>query len=309
MSASLAQGLRLPRPAFKSWSGWWSQLATTLVSEKGALPEGLLAGMLCDDAEQAFMAGYQLALARLVEGAPGHLRAFAVSEGAGRTLREMRTHLARSAGNADWILTGHKEFVTLPEDIEECLVLATSVPDETGESSVVVRLGRAQLARSLTATGLHPPGMQRVTFGKMTFSELPIRNAALLKGNGHEDYSKRFRWLEDHLVLMALQGLLIRRVLIEDGVADSRQARQDVERILASAAALQGQVTLKSPGSLEALVFAGVRDQMLSLFKQWRQSGSDALISELVVIEGLLSIAVQAQTRRAEKAWQQTLGG
>lgn len=309
MSASLAHALRLARPPFESWSTWWTALSTTVVSESGSIPPGLLAGMLCHDAEQAFMAGYQLALAELVGGAPGHLRAFAVSEGAGRTLRDMRTHLSRSAGGADWVLTGHKEFVTLPEAIEECLVLATSAPEETGQSSVVVKLNHAQVVRSLTVSGLQPAGMTQVTFGKMTFSELPIHKNAVLKGDGHEDYSKRFRWLEDHLVLQALQGRLIRLVLLEDGVATTDQARRDVERLLALAAALQSQIRQIRVGNLEALVFAGVRDQMLALFTDWVASGSEALKAELLVMQGLLSIAAQAQAKRLEKAWQQTLDG
>ena len=109
--------LRLARPPFESWSTWWTALSTTVVSESGSIPPGLLAGMLCHDAEQAFMAGYQLALAELVGGAPGHLRAFAVSEGQVEPCGICERIWVASAGGADWVLTGHKEFVTCPKQL------------------------------------------------------------------------------------------------------------------------------------------------------------------------------------------------
>jgi alkylation response protein AidB-like acyl-CoA dehydrogenase len=306
---------------FTTWIAWWRELSTILAPVSAATPasiaaqQALLAGTLSEGAEQAFMAGYQLALALLVNGKADRLRAFAVTEGAGKSLRAMETRVVADGAAGQWKLSGHKAFVTLPEVIDECFVLAASAPEETGRATVVVRLERAQLAQSLVAKGLVPPGLAAVNFGKLAFSDLVLPHAAMLAGNGHEDYSKRFRWLEDHLVLIALQGWMLRSLLAyQKAAAADPDLLQDAEMLLLLCTSLQNQLSAPADDVLSALVFAGVRRQMGELMKKWQYAppgnpvDGNALSTGLKVMHGLVGVAASAQGRRREKAWLQTLG-
>ena len=311
MNDAWLHGLRLPVRSFDTWAGWWADLFPRLSGQADAdlsgdpAAQAWLSGVLASGPEQAFLGGYQVALAALVGATTDRLRAFAATEGPGKSLRRPATRLVE-VGEGLWTLSGQKSFVTLPDLLDECLVLASCEPGEDGRETVVVRLDRGEIAGCSGVGGLVPPGFRDLRFGRMTFDALPIGETRVLPGRGHEDYSRRFRWLEDHLVLIALLGWLLRAVLGHDnlGCAPSER-RSDAETLLLLAKTLASQVMADGDDGIAALTFAAARSRLGEMLERWRLEATDgaALQGGLPVLKSLLGVAAAAQAKRREKAW------
>jgi len=310
MSDGLLASLRQPALPFDGWESWWSRFVLHLDPALSPAAQAWLGGALATGPEQAFLAAYQVALGALLGMPPIRLRAFAAAEGPGTSLRRPATQLAAGPGGG-LELRGRKSFVTLPECLDECLVLASRVPGEDCRETVVVRLDRNQIGASLTATGLVPAGFRDLRFGRLTFDGLPVAAEAVLPGPGHEDYSRRFRWLEDHLVLIALLGWLLRTLLSDQAGGWTRgQLRDDAETLLLLARALSAQASAGGDEVSAVLTFAGARSRLGDLLEKWRSlvAPGSALHAGLPVLEGLLAVAVVAQAKRREKAWSRVQG-
>jgi hypothetical protein len=180
---------------------WWISQNTLSYQTPAAL--ALYAGLNADRLASAFACGYQAALRHLFPSLGTQVGAFCVTEATGAHPRQIQTTLNKTTQG--WQLSGDKSFVSMADLAQQAFVIALR-----GEQDGRPDLALVQVAISQTHCKLSKPlsYIPELCHGALTI-DTSITSASILPGDGHSDYSKVFRILEDIYVSIAVLSMLL----------------------------------------------------------------------------------------------------
>jgi acyl-CoA dehydrogenase len=278
-----------------------SDLRAYRAAEEGSshpVEQAALAGLIADGMGWAYAAGYQAALASLdPQGMRGGiLGSLCATEEGGTQPRAMRTAL--TPRDDAYVLSGTKSWVTLGEDADVLLVVASVGAD--GEGRNRLRVARVPTKREgvtvRDAPGL--PFVPEISHARATFDEVVIHAGELLPGDGYDDALKPFRTIEDIHVMVAVIGWAI-------GVGRaSHWPRAWIDEALALVVlfrALSDEPPL-APETHVALAGAHTFARRLLEGAAWSQCG-DATRSRWERDRPLMEVATKVRGARLEAAW------
>lgn len=157
---------------------------------------------------QAFALAYQAAMLQLVPAFdPKQWAAFCVSESQGNHPRQLQAQ-AHIDSHGTIVLNGEKTFVTHGKHAKQLVVIAKSHdPDEIGRLRAYLLM---QGSTGVEISESRPAGiLPELDHGKLLLHNAPT---TMLKGDGHSDYSKRFRLLEDQYMLLVFSNHIAAQV-------------------------------------------------------------------------------------------------
>jgi len=190
---------QLKQPQYASFTEFAQ--AALAQDKKDSLQAVLSVSLRANSIGQAFAVGYRCALqALLPELNASQWAAMCVTESQGNHPKQIKTQVT-----PEGLVSGEKSFVTMAELSRQLVVIA-----KTGEVQGERPVLRAVLLQQ-PSTGISLQVMSAMNLvpdighGKIT---LETAQGIILPGDGHNDYSKRFRYLEDIHVLMAFVTLI-----------------------------------------------------------------------------------------------------
>jgi hypothetical protein len=188
-----------------------SDLRAWRAAEDGVhtVEQAALAGLAADGMGWAFAGGYEAALARLdPQGMRGDvLGSLCATEEGGGHPRAIRTSLAPSA--EAFRLSGHKSWVTLGDEADVLLVVASVGADSEGRNRLRVIRVPARREGIVVSEAAATPFVPEVAHASATFVDVVIHPNELLPGDGYDDALKPFRTIEDVHVMAAVLGWAI----------------------------------------------------------------------------------------------------
>ncbi len=157
---------------------------------------------------QAFAVAYRCALQVLLPSLnQAQWAALCVSEPQGNHPKKLKTLVSPQG-----LITGYKSFVTMAQQASQLIVIAKATDNTQALLSIEGRpILKAVLLKQPT-TGIvikEMPEMNLVPDIRHGQIELDNAQGIILPGDGHNDYSKYFRYLEDVHVLMAFVSLML----------------------------------------------------------------------------------------------------
>lgn len=184
-------------------SGFQQFESFTLSQDKTKSIEAALSiGLRCSNLGQAFAAGYRCALQALQPDLKQDLwAAMCVTEASGNHPKHIQTTV-----NDQGEVTGKKSFITMATSAKQLIVIA-----KAGETERYPML-KAVLVEQFGQDGIHIEPMPSlgmipdIQHGQLTLESV---QGKVLLGDGHVDYSKRFRTIEDLHVLAAFSALVV----------------------------------------------------------------------------------------------------
>ncbi len=194
---------QLKQPQFESVSEF-SQAA--LAHDKvNSLQSTLSISLRATSIGQAFSIAYRSALQALLPNLnPQQWAAMCVTEVKGNHPKQLTTQVTD-----DGVVTGHKSFVTMGEQAQQLIVVAKA--DDPQENQVNHPTLKAVLLQQSTQ-GIQIQGLENMKLvPDVPHASMQLEGAqgVVLPGDGHTDYSKRFRYLEDIHVLMSFVALIL----------------------------------------------------------------------------------------------------
>ncbi len=154
---------------------------------------------------QAFSIAYRCALQSLLPDLnPLQWAAMCVTEAKGNHPKQLETKVT-----ADGVVVGHKSFVSMGELAQQLIVVAKT--DDPQVSHVNRPTLKAVLLQQ-AAKGIQMHAMKGMTLiPDVPHASMQLDGAkgVILPGDGHADYSKRFRYLEDVHVLISFLALIL----------------------------------------------------------------------------------------------------
>jgi acyl-CoA dehydrogenase len=154
---------------------------------------------------QAFSIAYRSALQALLPSLnPHQWAAMCVTEAQGNHPKLLETKVT-----ADGVVTGHKSFVSMGILAGQLIVVAKI--DDPQANTTNRSLLKAVLVQQ-PAQGVHMHAMENMNLvPDVPHASMQLDNVqgVMLPGDGHTDYSKRFRYLEDIHVLMSFVTLIL----------------------------------------------------------------------------------------------------
>ncbi len=154
---------------------------------------------------QAFSMAYRSALQALLPNLnPQQWAAMCVTEVKGNHPKQLTTQVTTNG-----VVTGGKSFVTMGEQAQQLIVVAKA--DEPQASHVNrPTLKAVLLQQSTKGIQIHAlENMKLVPDVPHASMQLDGAQGVILPGDGHTDYSKRFRYLEDIHVLISFVALIL----------------------------------------------------------------------------------------------------
>jgi len=266
--------------------------------------QAALAGLVADGMGWAFAAGYEAALTRLdPQGMkPGVLGSLCATEDGGGHPRAIRTSLTPRDGG--YTLSGHKNWVTLGDDADLLLVVASVGADGQGRNRL--RVARVPARREGVAVRGAPPlaFVPEIAHAKATFDAVAIAESELLAGDGYDDALKPFRTIEDIHVMAAVLGWAI-------GVGRaSAWPRAWIDEALALVVLLCAVGDSPPLAPATHLVLAGAQALARRLLgaAAWSQC-DEATAARWERDRPLLEVARSVRGARLEAAWEALAGG
>lgn len=276
-----------------------------------SVDRALWAGAEADRLGFAFVGGYAAALERLITTSGAHAatascrRSLCATEAGGAHPKAIATQLAPSGEPGSWLLRGEKTFATLASVAEELLVVATTGRDDAGRQ-------RLRLVRVRTdAPGVVVENRPATTFTPevphaiVRLTDVTVRDADVLPGDGWTEYVKPFRTIEDLHVLAATLAYVTR------AAAAHGMAHDLVEGTLAGASALRGIADDDPRAPATHLVLAGVFDAARRLLdaheSEWSHA-AQATAARWRRDRPLLEVAGRARVERTHAAWRTLVG-
>jgi hypothetical protein len=165
---------------------------------------------------QAFSVGYRGALQCLLPSLDSNKwAAFCVSEVSGAHPKNLTTKVSPTG-----VLTGSKSFVSMGDAAEQLIVIAVSGKNEDRPElkAVLVNLPSNKVKQILM------PAMSVMPDVRHGGIELEGAVGEILPGDGHDDYNKRFRNIEDAHLLIAFTGLILSKTIrykLNDEIIDA----------------------------------------------------------------------------------------
>jgi alkylation response protein AidB-like acyl-CoA dehydrogenase len=282
-----------------------SDLRAWRAANEGAhtVEQAALAGLVADGMGWAFAGGYEAALARLdPQGMRGDvLGSLCATEEGGGHPRAIRTSLTPS--DDGFRLSGQKSWVTLGDDADVLLVVASVGADAEGRNRLRVARVPARREGIVVSEGAATPFVPEIAHAKATFVDVVIHPHELLPGDGYDDALKPFRTIEDVHVMAAVLGWAI-------GIGRaSAWPRTWIDQALALIATFR-TVSDEPPLAPETHVaLAGAQSLARRLLGDapWSQCDPGAR-SRWERDRPLLEVAGKVRVARLEAAWRALLG-
>jgi len=189
---------QLKQPRFANFT----EFAQAVLSQdkKNSLQAVLSVSLKVSSIGQAFAVGYRCALqALLPELNASQWVAMCVTEPQGNHPKQIQTQVT-----PDGLVSGQKSFVTMAELSQQLIVIAKS--GEMGERPILKAVLLQQPSQGVSLQVMKAMNL----VPDIGHGQIALENAqgVILPGDGHNDYSKRFRYLEDIHVLMAFVSLI-----------------------------------------------------------------------------------------------------
>mgnify|MGYP000697275594 FL=1 len=278
---------QLKQPQFASFT----EFAQAVLSQdkKNSLQAVLSVSLKANSIGQAFAVGYRCALqALLPELNSSQWVAMCVTEPQGNHPKQIQTQVT-----PDGLVSGQKSFVTMAELSQQLIVIAKS--GETGERPILKAVLLQQPSQGVSLQVMEAMNL----VPDIGHGQIALENAqgVILPGDGHNDYSKRFRYLEDIHVLMAFVSLIF-----------SMSVRHQLpsfisEKCLLLINSLLTQELLDEPWQhLHIAAAFESFEKIVGDFEASFDSVSESFKSDWLRDKKLFSIANKAKLARTEKA-------
>jgi len=279
---------QLKQPQFASFT----EFAQAALSQdkKNSLQAVLSVSLRASSIGQAFAVGYRCALqALLPELNSSQWVAMCVTEPQGNHPKQIQTQVT-----PDGLVSGQKSFVTMAELSQQLIVIA-----KTGEAQGGRPVLKAVLLQQ-PSTGITLQIMNAMNLvPDIGHGQIALENAQgiILPGDGHNDYSKRFRYLEDIHVLMAFAGLIF-------NVSVRHKMPSNIsEKCLLLISSLLAQKLLDEPWQhLHIAAAFGMFEKIVGDFEASFDSVPESFKSNWLRDKKLFSIANKAKLARTERA-------
>ena len=289
-----------PTETLAEWlPGWLPRVA------RGHTPLALAieGGFAADRLAWAFAAGYQAALRTLLpDTAPRELLALCLTEADGNRPRDLRC-MATPLPDGRWQLQGEKSWATFGTAATTLLVIAVQ-----GGSSAADHPHLRALRVPADAPGMRIDGLAgtdlvpELPHARLILSDVRLPAAAVLPGDGFNDYGKPFRTLEDLYVGAAVLAYLLREARARDWPATLR------ERFTATLVALAALSDAPPVAASTHVALAGALDWARQLHAEvstlWAATPDDAAARRWQRDARLLKVAGSAGLQRAARAWE-----
>jgi len=278
---------QLKQPQFASFT----EFAQAVLSQdkKNSLQAVLSVSLKANSIGQAFAVGYRCALqALLPELNSSQWVAMCVTEPQGNHPKQIQTQVT-----PDGLVSGQKSFVTMAELSQQLIVIAKS--GETGERPILKAVLLQQPSQGVSLQVMEAMNL----VPDIGHGQIALENAqgVILPGDGHNDYSKRFRYLEDIHVLMAFVSLIFSM-----SVRHQLQAFIS-EKCLLLISSLLAQELLDEPWQhLHIAAAFESFEKIVGDFEASFDSVSESFKSDWLRDKKLFSIANKAKLARTEKA-------
>ncbi len=269
-----------------------------LVAAEDSLLHVMKSALRCEQIGLGFAAGYRSALQCLMpELDVGRWAAMCVTEAAGNHPRHIQCQV-----NDQGVLTGEKSFVSMATYQPMLIVVAKAAEqDPQAERPQLKAVLIDSDAAQVTVQPMPPlPMVPEIEHGAVKFNQA---QGLLLSGDGYNDYSKRFRTLEDAHVLMGFASVLVSlsfRYRLPSEIFESGVA------LLASIAALRTGLNASAPTSSFvhlhlAALFAQFK-QLCENFEQRLTQLPDEVSNQWLRDKKLFGVAKQAREARHQRA-------
>jgi alkylation response protein AidB-like acyl-CoA dehydrogenase len=279
---------------------WWDAVADVRERFDRPIERALALGLVAPTPGAAFVCGYRAALGAMVPSLGPHTRAaLCATEDGGAHPAGIQTRLTASADAHR--LDGTKRFVTGARDADTLLVLADRGTGDGGRRALalVVVDPRAEgvAFEDMPAT----PFVPDVAHCGVAFTATPVAPAAVLVGDGWNDFVKPFRTLEDVHVSAALTAWLLGALRRHGG------PRALIERLCAHAATLHGLAGLRAGSAAGHVALAGAfagLHAILEAMEPWWADAPDAVRAMWARDRRILTVARGAREQRLRRAWE-----
>jgi|CXWL01.1.fsa_nt_gi hypothetical protein len=280
---------------------WWPRHRAIAREHSDPIHQAIVGGFVADRVGWAFASGYQAALRALFPDAPAdRICALCVTEVDGNSPKAIKSSLTKAGG--EWTLEGSKKWTTLGP--EGALFFVAARDEAASSERASIRIARV----ASNAQGLKIEKMAATNFvpevphAQLRFSDLKLDEAAILPGDGYEQFVKPFRTIEDIHVQAAVLSYLMR-----EGQRLSWPEHW-LERLSALLAAL-GKLSDMPPSHPEThIALAGALAIGAGLVSEtdefWKRSATDPAALRWWRDRELLKVPANAREQRARRAWE-----
>jgi hypothetical protein len=286
----------------ESVAQWWPRHRAIAAEHSDPIHQAIVGGFVADRVGWAFASGYQAALHALFPDAPhDRVCALCVTEADGNSPRTIRSSLKRQGDS--WLLNGAKRWTTLGS--ESSLFFVAARDEAASGERASIRIARVDS----NAPGLRIENMPATKFvpevphARLEFTNLAIKDADLLPGDGYAGYVKPFRTVEDIHVQAAVLSYLMRE-------GQRLSWPQDwLERLSALLAALGKISDMPASHPETHIALAGALAIGAKLIVEteefWNAAAADPAPMRWRRDRELLQIAGSAREQRTRRAWEQ----
>ncbi|HVU00661.1 MAG TPA: hypothetical protein VHE30_02885 [Polyangiaceae bacterium] len=244
------------RSSAETLADYWAETASLRARFPSPVERAVSGGFAANRVGFAFAAGYQAALRALVPSLPAEgLASFCVTEKDGNHPRAIHTTFHEDAGVVT--VRGEKRWAVAAATM---LVLVGRVGEKDGRP--LLRALRVDVPCPGVVVSPSPPGpfVPEVLHATLRLDGARVPAAALLPGDGYDDYTKPFRTIEDLLVQAALLGYLA-SVSVR-----AKFPREILERAVSLVVAARGLAELSPKEPTTHVALAGFLSQTTALF-------------------------------------------
>lgn len=288
-------------PPCESVAQWWPRHREIADSAGDQFSRAILGGFASDRVGWAFASGYQAALRALFPDAPGErICALCVTETDGNSPKAIKSTLQKEG--ATWVLNGAKRWTTLGPD-GALFYVAARDEAASGDRAAIRLVKISSDAQGLTVQNMPPTKfVPEIPHAQLQFENLRLAQGDFLPGDGHADYVKPFRTVEDIYVNAAVLAYLVREA--------RRLAwpREWSERCISNLYCLQTLAAEPPSAPATHVGLAGAlacAAELLTLADgHWNRTPGDAAAGRWTRDRALFSVAAKARTARTERAWQ-----
>jgi len=286
---------------------WWPRWRDGAARAGTPVAMALRGGFDADRVGWAFASGYQAALRRLHPALPAAVvAALCVTEEASNRPRDIATRFTPQPDGSVRI-DGAKRWTTLGPH-SGCLLVVGAMAGATAGADGAERplLKVAVVPGNAAGLSIAPQHDLRfvpeVPHARLVLSGVRVDAAALLAGDGYDDYVKPFRTIEDAFVALALLAYLLREARARDWPAAF------VERLCALLEALCALADADAAAAATHVALAGALAWARQLYAEadalWAQAAHDAAAARWRRDAPLLQVAAKLRELRTQRAWQ-----
>ncbi|NVK37044.1 MAG: hypothetical protein HWE18_03885 [Gammaproteobacteria bacterium] len=248
-------------------------------------------GLRCANLSQAFALAYRCALQTLLPSLDKtHWAAMCVTESQGNHPKQLQTYL-----DDNQQVFGHKSFVTMA-GLAEQLILIVKQGDNPERPELKAMKVLTQQANVKVTKMPAMKMLQDVPHGTI---ELSGAVGEILEGDGHADFSKPFRTLEDAHVLVACSAMIMRQA------KEAALPSDIMQKALGVIAIVKGMSAMTYPWQHLQLAEAfELFEALCNKFEEVLSACSQEFSQQWLLDKALFKIAGKARLARAEKAKQ-----